>query len=541
MKKLLFSIQIILFISIATFAQSNTKIWDKLEIDFTSSKSYQNPIYEVKEFNVEFTSPTGRKRTVYGFWDGERNWKVRFMPDEMGNWTWKSTCSDKENSGLHHKEGAYQCTANDSGQLLYKHGAINHVKGQYHLSYNDGTPYFWVGCTAWNGALKSTDEEWSTYLKHRQSHNYNLIQLVTTQWRAADANAEGLVAFEGSGEISINPEFFKRMDKKIDKVNSYGLVASPVILWALPFSSGRYLSPGYYLPIDEAVILSKYIVARYQGNHVIWTLGGDGKYYDELEDRWKAIGRQVFEGIDHAPVTLHPHGSSYVGRIYADENWYDIMSYQSSHSNGEKVVNWINKGPMSQEWDKLRPMPYINSEPNYEEINFKIDAEDVRNASWWSIFATPIAGITYGANGIWPWLREGESILNHGNSSGTSTWRESIDFPGSIQIGYLSDFVHKINWWEYFPARELLTSQPGDEAYNAFVCVVATEDKRSILAYIPKKCSIGLRNLLGMDYTAQWYNPQTNEYKKAKISMDGNVLKIDQTADADMVLILNKE
>jgi hypothetical protein len=48
---------------------------------------------------------------------------------------------------------------------------------------------------------------------------------------------------------------------------------------------------------------------------VIWTLGGDGKYYDDLEDRWKKIGREVFDGIHHAPVTLHPHGSSYVGRI----------------------------------------------------------------------------------------------------------------------------------------------------------------------------------------------------------------------------------
>ena len=40
----------------------------------------------------------------------------------------------------------------------------------------------------------------------------------------------------------------------------------------------------------------------------------------------------------------------------------------------------------------------------------------MRNASYWSILATPTAGITYGANGIWPWLREGEEILNHGRS-----------------------------------------------------------------------------------------------------------------------------
>lgn len=31
-----------------------------------------------------------------------------------------------------------------------------------------------------------------------------------------------------------------------------------------------------------------------------------------------------------------------------------------------------------------------------------------------SLFAAPVAGISYGANGVWPWLRQlGEPILNH--------------------------------------------------------------------------------------------------------------------------------
>jgi len=529
----------IIFISIDSFSQAEVKVWNKYEAEFTSSKSYSKPIYDVRTFDITFISPTGRQRRVYGFWDGGHKWKVRFMPDELGQWSWKSACSDKENAGLHDKSGSFLCVSNESQLAIYKLGAIVHPAGKYHLSYSDGTPYFWVGCTAWNGALKSTAEEWETYLTHRRDHNYNLIQLVTTQWRGCDQSADGLVAYEGSGEITINPEFFKRIDQKIDEVNSYGLIVSPVILWALHVAQGRYLSPGYHLPIDEAVILAKYIVARYQGNHVIWTLGGDGKYYDELESRWKKIGQEVFNGIDHAPVTLHPHGSSYVGRIYADEMWYDLMGYQSSHSNDERVVKWINKGPMASEWHKLKPMPYINMEPNYEEIRFLITAEDVRNASWWSIFATPIAGITYGANGIWPWLREGETILNHRDAPGTSTWRKSIDFPGSIQIGYLSEFIHKTDWWNYYPAPELLVSQPGDDVFNSFVSVVATENKTGIMAYIPKKCTVEIRNPFLYDYEVTYYNPQTNEYSKGDIIIEGNKITIKQERVGDWVLKLD--
>ena len=51
-------------------AQNQVKIWDKCEISFTSFKNYENPIYEVRQFDVLFTSPTGRERKVYGFWDG---------------------------------------------------------------------------------------------------------------------------------------------------------------------------------------------------------------------------------------------------------------------------------------------------------------------------------------------------------------------------------------------------------------------------------------------------------------------------------------
>lgn len=539
MKKI--SLLLLIFLLQLNLQAKDAKIWMKHEIRFESEKIYNNPIYDVKEFKVTFTSQSGQTLNVNGFWDGGKNWKVRFCPNETGVWKWVSYCSDKKNTGLHNKEGEFNCKLNNSNEDIYKRGAIYHPKGKYYLTYNDGKPFFWLACTAWNGALKSNDEEWDFYLQQRKNNNYNVIQLVTTQWRGCDKNPEGLVAFEGCGYIKINPEFFKRIDRKIDKANEKGLVVSPVILWALPFGQGRYLSPGYALPIDEAVLLAKYIVARYQGNHVIWTLGGDGKYYGSLEDRWKEIGRQVFSGIDHAPVTLHPHGSSWIGEEYAGEDWYDIMGYQSSHSNGERVVNWINKGPMSQMWDKLKPMPYINMEPNYEEIFFKITDKDVRNASYWSIFATPLAGISYGANGIWPWLAEGEFILNHGGMRGVSSWRKSIEFPGSIQMGYLFEFINRYEWWNFFPANELLIEQPGEEVYNHWISVVKTADNSTIVAYIPVKCNVKLRNLNNFVYSAKWFNPVENSYSDAKIIQKDGVISFGQEFKNDMVVVLTKE
>lgn len=153
--------------------QAQTRVWSKHEIQFESSKTYDNPVYDVREFRIEFTAPSGRKKVVRGFWDGGTDWKVRLLPDETGTWKWETECSDKENKGLHDQNGAFECVPNNSENKLFQKGAIQHEPGKYYLSFNDGTPFFWLACTAWNGALKSTDEEWEHYLSQRKENNYN--------------------------------------------------------------------------------------------------------------------------------------------------------------------------------------------------------------------------------------------------------------------------------------------------------------------------------------------------------------------------------
>lgn len=521
--------------------QAQTPIWAKHEISFTSTVSYDNPLYNVSGFKAIFTAPSGRARTVCGFWDGGTDWKIRFMPDETGTWTWESQCSDKSNKGLHGLSGTFECVENPVEEALFQKGYIQHEPGKYYLSHADGTPFFWLACTAWNGALKSTDEEWEHYLNQRRANNYNTIQFVCTEWRGCDRNLEGLTAIEGTGYIRVHPDFFKRIDQRIDEINAKGLLASPVVLWALPFGQGRHLSPGYTLPLEEAVLLAKYIVARYQANHVVWTLGGDGKYYGDLEMKWKEIGRRVFNGIDHAPVTLHPHGRSFVGDLYAQEDWYNLMGYQSSHSNAEGTVNWINNGEISGSWKKLKPMPYINMEPNYEEIGFRISSEDVRNASYWSLFATPIAGVTYGANGIWPWLQPGELILNHNDKGGVSGWRKSIEFPGSIQMAYLAGFIRAFDWWNLYPANDILAEQPGEELYNHWISVVKSPDSKTIIAYVPHRSRVKLYNPQGFKYSAKWFDPVSNDYSKAMIKQDlNNSIEVIHDFQNDMLLVLEK-
>jgi len=162
-----------IMVGLTVSAIENATTWSKYTLTFHSNKTYENPVYDVKVFNATFTSPSGIRKTVNGFWNGGISWEIRFLPDETGTWIWTSVCSDKENKRLDGQSGTFLCIKPKDDAFAFAHGGVFHPKGQYHLSFNDGTPFFWTACTAWNGALKSTSEDWGYYLGQRKANNYN--------------------------------------------------------------------------------------------------------------------------------------------------------------------------------------------------------------------------------------------------------------------------------------------------------------------------------------------------------------------------------
>jgi Protein of unknown function (DUF4038)/Domain of unknown function (DUF5060) len=529
----------------ASAAQAqDVPVWERFEASFTSLRDYDNPLYDIARFAVHFTSPTGRKKKTSAFWDGGRTWKVRFMPDEPGAWSYVTEVKAADAAGLQDVRGTFRAVTDRTTKLdIHRRGAIRHPEGSYHLAHADGTPFFWAACTAWNGALKSTDDEWERYLSDRVRNGYSVIQLVATQWRGQDLDEKGDVAFEGTGRIRIHPAFFQRLDRKMDRINAHGLIAAPVLLWALQQSTNRELSPGDYLPEPEAILLARYMVARYGAHHVVWLLGGDGRYNNEYEQRWKNIGRGVFGSADfQGVVALHSMGKSWIGREYAGESWLDVLGYQSGHNAESATVEWITKGPVVEDWAHLPPRPLINMEPAYEQSGRgAITAQHVRNASYWSVFAAPVAGITYGANAIWPWSRSAdEPVFGHGNRPAGMTWEQSLKLPGSVQIGYLAGFIRRFEWWALRPAHQLVLDQPGVREPKFHVSVLRDDGGRLLLVYLPATLTVRLANPLGASYKAEWFDPATSAMKDGAVLAPDPVLQVASPFREDAVLILRR-
>src|SRR5690606_18316946 len=127
---------------ISLYAQSEVGIWMKYEKEFSSTQEYENPLYDVEDFTISFTSPSGKTMKINGFWDGDLKWKVRFMPNEIGEWTYVTECTDASNEGLHGVSGSFECVEHHNTNRIYSEGSITIPTGSYHMSYSNGNPFF---------------------------------------------------------------------------------------------------------------------------------------------------------------------------------------------------------------------------------------------------------------------------------------------------------------------------------------------------------------------------------------------------------------
>jgi hypothetical protein len=500
---------ILLFLAPTGGAQNNrVPLWGRWERTFEADPK-TNPDPSIGLI-VRLTSPTGKRHKVSAFWDGGRTWRVRFMPNEAGKWRFR-TIAYPDYAGLNAKRGSFDCRKSKESNRFLQHGAVRVSRDGSHLEHADGTPFFWLGDTAWNGALLSKAEDWDKYLNDRVAKKFTAIQFVTTQWRTAPANLEGEVAFTGREKVQLNPAFFKRMDARIDALNAKGLLAVPVLLWAIRGDE----NPGWYLPEEQAILLEKYLVARYGAHHVVWIPAGDTTYREANGERWRRICRAVFDAEPHAPIVMHPQGMQSYAEMYKDEKWLDIIGYQSGHGDNDATLNWLHSGPIAREARQFTTRPFINLEPPYEDhiaYHSKQRHTDftVRRASYWSLLNAPTAGLTYGAHGVWSWEVEPKEPLLHRGTGLAKPWLEAMNLPGSLQMKYLHEFFASLQWWELRPDASLISNQSNHPAH--YIAAAKTLSNAVAVIYFP----VGGEAAIKVSGAAQWFDPRTGQWQAAK-------------------------
>jgi len=117
-------------------------LYEKFELRIDLKAEYNNPFDpEQIDLSAEFTSPSGRKWTTWGFYNPTSwasLWMVRFSPTEKGKWRYIVKVTDSQGMAQS-RAGTFE--AEDSSH----HGFITIAPNQRYLRYDDGTSFYGVG------------------------------------------------------------------------------------------------------------------------------------------------------------------------------------------------------------------------------------------------------------------------------------------------------------------------------------------------------------------------------------------------------------
>lgn len=447
------------------------------EIALTAQRAHAHPVMDVALF-CTFTAPDGRTATVRGFWDGDRRYLVRFAPDAPGVWTYRTRASDTLDAGLHNRTGTFTVGDPCGSTPFDVHGLPRVAPGGRHLMHTDGTPWFYLSDTAWEIVWKARMEEFRVYLADRRAKGFNGVQMCAISHQLNGPrgmmNQKGELTFLDTTLLLPDPAYFRTLDTMVTMMNDSGMMAviSPIWAW---FAAPHHDDPRFsarFFNADEAEAFATYIGARYAGHNVMWIVAGDrGIDTEEQRSYWSRFARalRAADGGRHI-MTLHPNGSFASFSFYdSTATWLDMHMYQSSHSM-LNIAWW--ELPL-RGWELHPAKPLLDGETVYEDLyeyfwlydehsdttGFHwFTADEVRRPRYESVLSGALAGISYGASGVYQWHVE---RLPEPTKHPRKYVLDALHFPGSSHMQVIRDVMTALDWWTFSPATGAWRREPG--------------------------------------------------------------------------------
>ena len=258
-----------------------------------------------------------RNRTVDvdGFYDGAGVYRVRFMPDEVGDWSFTTSSNS---SPLDGKTGTL--TVVSPGGANHGPVRVSHVT---HFAYEDGSPYVPIGttCYAWTHQGDRLEEQ--TLATLRTAPFNKMRMCVFPKSYAYNANEPVYYPFErdaaGHNDLTrFNPEFFRHLERRIHDLEAVGIEADLILFH--PYDRWGYAS----MPAEANDRYLRYTVARLAAyRNVWWSLANE---WDLVRTKtvadWDRFFRIVQESDPyhhlrsiHHSVVMYDHSKPWVTHV----------------------------------------------------------------------------------------------------------------------------------------------------------------------------------------------------------------------------------
>jgi hypothetical protein len=234
--------------------------WGVFEV-VLKGPSAGNPFRDIS-LSAQFTQDH-RTVSVMGFYDGNGIYRIRFMPDTPGRWSYKTMSSASE---LNDHDGQFVCVAAKPGN----HGPVT-TAHQYHFEHADGTPYFPFGTTTY--ALLFTREENAANALTGMTGKFNKTRVCVLPkplgqgpqdlpFPVSGANSDGR---GGTNDYTrFNPSYFQLAERRILELQAAGIEADCILFH--PYDAWGYKS----MPDEVDDFYLRYVVARFSAYRNVW-------------------------------------------------------------------------------------------------------------------------------------------------------------------------------------------------------------------------------------------------------------------------------
>lgn len=419
------------------------------------------------------------------------------------------------------------------------------------LTKEDGSPFFWLGDTAWELFHRLNREDAELYLRTRTRQGFNVIQAV------ALAEFEGITVPNAYGRKPLlqnaqgeydptQPDVIKNSEKDytywdhvdfiVNKAAELGIYIALLPTWGDKYNIAWGKGPEVFNG-DNAFIYGKWIGERYKDkNNVIWVLGGDRpltirRHFETIKEM--ALGIKEGDSGKHL-ITFHPCGGTSSSFHNHEQEWLDFNMIQSGHD----CTNKDNYRMVSEDYERLPVKPVLDAEPRYEDhpIGFNpqngyFDEFDVRQAAYWAVFAGAF-GHTYGHHSVWSMCKEPyDYIIMH--------WQKAIVRPGAEQMQYLKRLIESRPFFERIPDQELISDN-----YKGANHIQATRGKHYAFIYSPNGLTINvvMGKISGETVNAYWYDPRKGKAEFVDKFVNQGIIKFTPPSSGrkdDWVLVLD--
>lgn len=333
----------------------------------------------------------------------------------------------------------------------WDHGQLRVSDNRLYLVHEDGTPFFYMGDTAWLMPERLDADEVAYYLSRASAAGFNVAQVQTINAVPA-MNRYGALSHPDGWDLSHVDRpgvygYWDHMDHIVRTAEREGIYIGMVPIW------GGLVKAGL-MNVDQAREYGRFLAGRYKDSpNIIWIIGGDiqGNIKTEV---WDALAESIKQGDPGHVMTFHPRGRTTSARWFADRDWLDFNMFQSGHRRyNQRMGNKdypITEGTEEDSWmyvDSARvysPLkPVLDGEPSYEDIPQGLHSNDeprwtdrdVRRYAYWGVFGGA-CGHVYGHNAIMQFVRPGVKGAYFADGDLKPWWR-ALDDPGFNQMIHL--------------------------------------------------------------------------------------------------------